>query len=54
MTPSVSVVVAFTAQDELAALYLARKFRLVPVVPSLHGSNVRAPEFVMSNDVPAK
>jgi hypothetical protein len=51
--PSTSVVAALTTQGELAPLYFARKFRLVPVVPSLQGSKVSAPEFVMSNEVPA-
>jgi hypothetical protein len=52
-TPSVSLVPALTTQDGFAALYFARKFKLVPVVESLQGSNVSAPVPVMSKDVAA-
>jgi hypothetical protein len=53
ITPSVSAVPAFNAQDGVAELYFARKFSEVPVDESLHISKFCRPEVSVSNEVAA-
>src|SRR3954466_11702170 len=48
-----SVVASLTAHEGLAPFSFAKKFRLVPVLESLHSSKVCAPVVLTSKDVAA-